>query len=93
MDFPDLGTMMVAPGTSFEELAQFITNWILFLAGIIAVIYLIYSGILYITAGGDAEKATKGRTGVINAVIGIIIILLAYVIVTWVGNILSGASA
>lgn len=57
-----------------------ITLWI---AAVLAVIYLIYGGILYITAGGDAEKATKGRTALINAIIGIIIILLCLVIVAY----------
>ena len=47
----------------------------LWIAAVLAVIYLIYGGVLYITAGGDAEKATKGRTALINAIIGIIIIV------------------
>lgn len=61
-------------------------NTLLWFTGVIAVIYLIYGGILYITAGGDAEKATKGRTAIINAVIGVVIILLALVILTYVKN-------
>ena len=59
-------------------------NAALWFAGALAVIYLIYGGMLYITAGGDAEKATKGRTALINAIIGIIIILLALIIVAYV---------
>ncbi len=70
------------------QIAMRIVNFLLLLAGIIAVVYLVYGGLLYITAGGDAEKATKGRTALINAVIGIVIILLALVIVTWVNGIL-----
>lgn len=70
--------------TGLEMTVGNILNWITWIAGFLAVIYLIYSGILYITAGGDAEKATKGRTGVINAIIGIVIILLAILIIAWV---------
>jgi hypothetical protein len=70
--------------TGIEVTVGNILTLITWLAGVLAVVYLIYSGILYITAGGDAEKATKGRTGVINAVIGIIIILLALLIISWV---------
>jgi len=77
---------------NFTNWTTSIVNWIMLVAGLIAVIYLIYGGILYITAGGDAEKATKGRTAVINAVIGIIIILLALVIVNWVSNFASTGS-
>lgn len=67
-----------------------IIEWFLLVAGALVVIYLVYGGILYITAGGDAEKATKGRTAVINAIIGLIIILLAYLITAWVTNAAEG---
>lgn len=64
-----------------------ITNIVLFivwLAGALAVAYLVYGGILYITAGGDAEKATKGKTAIINAIIGIIIVFGALIIISWI---------
>lgn len=72
---------------------QNIITWVLFLAGALAIIYLIYGGLLYITAAGDAEKATKGRTALINAIIGIVIIALSYVIVTWVVSIITSGTA
>jgi len=83
------GTKLTGPG----GVISYVIDWILILAGAIAVIYLIYGGLLYITAGGDAEKATKGRTALINAIIGIVIIALAYLIVTWVSSIISGTGA
>jgi hypothetical protein len=51
------------------------------LVGIVAVIYLIYGGFMYVTAAGDADKATKGRTVIINALIGLAIIAVSYLIV------------
>jgi len=82
----------VPQGTGLNQVMTWILNAVLIMAGAIAVIYLVYGGILYITAGGDAEKATKGRTAVINAIIGIIIILLALVIVRWVGALIGGGN-
>lgn len=79
--------------TTFQNLIGKIIDWVLILAGAIAVIYLVYGGILYITAGGDAEKATKGRTAVVNAIIGIVIIMLAILLVNWVGTIVQNGSA
>lgn len=79
--------------TGSEGIISTVLTWVLVLAGAIAVIYLIYGGLLYITAGGDAEKATKGRTALINAIIGIIIIALAILIVQWVGKIIQGYNA
>ena len=89
----DLPSLTFIEGMGFMDVLGNILNWILILAGAIAVIYLVYGGILYITAGGDAEKATKGRTAVINAVIGIVIILLALLIVTWVVDIVERGNA
>lgn len=84
-----LPTLQYVPATtSFNDLIIPILTWVLTLAAAIAVIYLVYGGILYITAGGDAEKATKGRTAVVNAIIGIVIILVATVLVQWVGNVI-----
>lgn len=80
-------TLSFVTGKSFSQIAGNIVNWLLVLAGILAVIFLVYGGILYITAGPDAEKATKGRTAVVNSVIGITIIILALAIINWVVNI------
>lgn len=51
-------------------------------AGIAAFFFLVYSGFSYLTAGGNAEQAKKAQQGIINAAIGIIIIVLAYAIFT-----------
>jgi NADH:ubiquinone oxidoreductase subunit 6 (subunit J) len=75
----------VTPGT-FGGFFTRVVNVALYVGGGIAVIYLIYGGIMYVTAGGDQEKATAGRTAIVNAIIGIVIIALALAIVTWVGN-------
>ena len=58
-----------------------IINYLLIFAGIIAVIALIIGGYWYITAAGNEEQAEKGRKALLNAIIGLVIILLAYAIV------------
>ncbi len=62
-------------------------GWVLAIVAIIAFVYLIISGVNYITAGGDAEKATKARTGILNAIIGIVVVVLAYFILRFAANI------
>ncbi len=66
--------------SSIEALITRIVSWILYIAGALAFIYLVVSGISYITAAGNAEQAKKGQQGIINAVIGIIIVTLSFVI-------------
>ena len=54
-----------------------IFTWI---AGIAAVFYLLLSGFQYITAGGDGDKAAKARAGIVNAIIGIVVLMAAFFI-------------
>ncbi len=60
-----------------------ITNALAFLA-ILGVVYGIYGGFQIITAGGDEEKVKKGRTIIIQVLIGLVVIFLANSIVEWV---------
>lgn len=47
------------------------------LLGTIFLILLIYSGYLWMTAGGEEEEVTKAKTLLRNAIIGIIIVVAA----------------
>lgn len=51
---------------------------------VIAVIYVIWAGFQILTAGGDEDKVKKGRTTIIQVVIGIVIMWLAYTLVSLV---------
>lgn len=63
--------------------------------GIIAVVLIIYAGFLWMTAGGDSDKVDKAKDYIKNAVMGIVIILAAYIITSFVleqvGTTLSGS--
>jgi len=55
---------------------------ILLTAGImITVIFMIISGIRWITAAGDKEKIAKARAGLTWAIIGLVIMLAAFLII------------
>jgi len=54
---------------------------ILLVGGILAVLYVMWAGVQYITAGGSAEKTKAARAGIINGVIGVIIIMAAFFII------------
>ncbi len=87
-----MGTTDITPPSKtlgFRELIGNILNGVYIIAGALAVIFLIYSGIQYITAGGDSAKATSARTGIVNAIIGIIVILLAFSVTTWAMQLVS----
>lgn len=77
---------------SIAAIFRLIINWALAIAFIAAVIMLIYGGFLYITSAGNTENATKGKTAIINALVGIVIIVLSYIIVQIVYRFVSGSS-
>jgi len=71
------------PGTLSDNITQII-NYFLGFLGLVAVIFLIYAGILMVTAGGNDEQVGKARKIITYAVVGIVIILLSWTIVTFV---------
>lgn len=58
------------------------------LLGIIFVLLVIYGGFLYMTAGGNEEQIASAKKVLMNATIGLIIILSAYSIVLMVSRLL-----
>lgn len=71
---------------TFGDVISFAMSWVLAVVAVLAFVYLIISGVNYITAGGDAEKATKARNGILNAIIGIVVIVLAFFILRFAAN-------
>ncbi len=66
-----------------------VINWILAIVLAVDVLMIIIGGFLYVTAGGDDGRAKKGRATVMNAIIGLVIIIMAYVIANVVANFFS----
>ena len=74
------------PSDLFGETGAFrkITNTILYIVGIVAVIMLIIGGIRYVISGGDSKKVTDAKNTVLYAIIGLVIAVFAYAIVNFV---------
>jgi ABC-type Fe3+ transport system permease subunit len=74
------------------DLIQTAVNLIALLAGIVAVIMIVVSGFMFITAGGatpgqrsgDPNRIKSARTTLTNSLIGLVVIALAWAIVTFV---------
>lgn len=76
--FPDT---VVDKDTTPQELAKSVIEYALYLSAIIAVLFIIYGGYQYIFSGGSDDRAKAGRKTLANALIGLVIVVLAYVIV------------
>ncbi len=61
-----------------------VTNILVFLVGIIAVVMLIIGGIRYALSGGDQTAVTSAKNTILYAIIGLVVAFLAFAIVSFV---------
>ncbi len=79
---------LIGPNGVFTQ----ITNTVLYIVGIISVVMLIYGGLRYVISGGDSKKVTDAKNTILYAIIGLIISILAFAIVNFVINAVTGDS-
>lgn len=72
--------------SSVSQIILTVINIILALSGLIAVLVLIIGGFRYVTSFGNEDAVKNGKSMILNALIGIVIIILAFVIVRVVQN-------
>jgi len=64
-----------------EEMVANILNIIIGLAGVVLLLMLIGGGFGYVTSGGDKEKAAKAKNTLTYAILGLLVILGAWLII------------
>ncbi len=69
-----------------------ITNVMLFIIGAVSVIMLIIGGLRYVVSGGDSTAVQNAKNTILYAIVGVIVALLAYAVVSFVISSFSGAS-
>lgn len=74
-------------------LVQNIIEYIFILVIPITAIVFAYAGYLYLTSGGNSGKREKAKLAMINVVIGVIVIMSAWLIVTLIVNSLGASDA
>lgn len=70
-------------------LALLAIKLIINMSGVIAIVFLMVGGFLYMTSSGNEEAAEKGKKIIINAIIGLVVIIMAGTIVTIVSNLVT----
>ena len=76
-----------AGGTGSESLTSIVgtvINTMLFIVGILSVIMIIYAGIRFITAGGNAQQVATAKKILIYSVVGLVVAICSYTIVNFV---------
>lgn len=75
---------------SFEELIEDIIDWVANIGILIAVGMIIYSGVLFMIAGGTEENITKAKKTLMWSLIGLAVLIMGKNWVTLVRSILGG---
>ena len=87
------GSGLNCQNTSVNGLIKTVINWLLGIAFGVAVLFLIIGGFWYITSAGNEETAEKGKGTAINAIIGIVIIILSYVIINVISSLVQSPTS
>lgn len=70
-----------SPYNNFRDVALIIIDFFLSFLGFIAVVAVMYGGVLYVTAAGHQDKVDTAKKIVTYAALGLIVILLSYAFV------------
>ena len=70
-----------------------ILSYVLGIAGLIAVVFIIVGGFRYLTSGGSKEGVTGAKNTLLYAIVGLIVIALAFALKVFVFKILGAEEA
>lgn len=78
----------VGLGTTIGDIISKAIPWIFTIAGMLLLVYLIFGGFQLMTSGGDPKGAGAAKSHITNALVGFIIIFIAYWVVQLFGQVL-----
>ena len=75
-----------APGcdTGLMGMLNTIITWVLGILAFVAVVIIIYGGVRYMTSAGDSGKVKDAKNTILYGIIGLVIALLAFAIVSFI---------
>ena len=83
---PSVVPLQMSGTSDLRVVAMNILWYAVSFVGIIALAFLVWGGVQFVMAGGDDGKVTKARTTILNAIIGIVIVLISMGIISWITN-------
>lgn len=90
LDCSSPGSVALPAGASiFDALPLIIlaiVEILLRIAGLVAIAFVVYGGVQYVTSQGEPDRVAKSKGTIINALVGLIISTFAIAIVAFVGQ-------
>lgn len=72
---------------TFSDLLTFIIRFFFVLAGLAALLFLLWGSIDWITSGGDKDKVESARNKIVQALMGVIVVIATLTIIWSLENI------
>jgi len=77
--------------SSFLLIGMAIIDDLIRVAALVAFFFIITGGFTYMTSQGAPDATSRAKSTIVNALVGLVIAILATVIVNFIGNSLGGA--
>lgn len=97
LSIEQFGNIEVPPGVpsgglfdTGQNMVQLALNLIFILAIVLAIVFIIFSGIQWILSGGDKQKVQAARNRLIYTIIGFLVIAASFLIVRTIITLLGG---
>lgn len=71
---------------SFGSIVSVVITTLLIIAVIVALVFLVWGGVKWITSNGDKARVESARSTIISALVGLIIAFLAYFLLSVVAS-------
>lgn len=81
------GPIITSP-TDISVLISRILNWVAGIIMTIAVIMLLFSAVMYLTAGGSEERVGKAKSYLLYAIVGIVVAILTFSVQPFITTVL-----
>ena len=77
-------------GGSVEKIFAGVANALIFLVGAVSVIMIIIGGLQYVMSNGDPKRTETAKNTILYSVIGIIVAIASFAIVSFVASHITG---
>jgi len=86
----DFSKVQLWPPNDLPLIGLAILDDLLRVAGIVAIAFVIYGGISYVTSQGEPDKTKQAMSTILNALIGLAVTIVAVGFISFIGNQLKG---
>lgn len=78
------GDIKNLPTNTPNEILHNTLGIVYWVGGVVAVVVIIIAGYIYVTSSGDAAAVTKAKNAILYAIIGLVVIIMAFIVTQFV---------